>query len=178
MKRHGRRPRFKSPFSEARDRALRTVTLPFRKLPPTTRFLVGFFALATLTTLLLARTHSAMGSADVYQEGEVVRADVVAPADITAEDSRQTDARRAAARAGTPPVWDYDPARVEAAVQNFRTSWAVLRRQAEAHGSSNSNANGSNAQRERTDHEDSHRSSMSPTNLFLQGVRSSNRSQA
>src|SRR5215216_4849745 len=60
MKRHGRRPRFKSPLSEARDRALRTVTLPFRKLPPTTRFLVGFFAAAVLTTLLLAHTNSAL----------------------------------------------------------------------------------------------------------------------
>ena len=99
MKRHGRRPRFKSPFSEARDRALRAVTLPFRKLPPTTRFLVSFFAAAALTTLLLARTHTALTSAEVYQEGDVVRADVTAPADITAEDSRQTDARRAAARA-------------------------------------------------------------------------------
>ncbi len=101
MQRHGRRPRFKSPLSEARDRALRAATLPFRRLPPTTRFLVGFFALAALTTLLLARTHSALTSAEVYQEGDVVRADVVAPADITSEDARQTEARRAAARAST-----------------------------------------------------------------------------
>ena len=148
MERHGRRPRFKSPFSEARDRALRAVTLPFRKLPPTPRFLVGFFALAVLTTLLLARTHSALTSAEDYQEGDVVRADVTAPADITAEDSRQSDARREAARANTPPVWDYDPARIEAAAQSFRASWVTLQQQAEARGSSNSNAAGANSQRE------------------------------
>jgi membrane-associated HD superfamily phosphohydrolase len=148
MKRHGRRPRFKSPFSEARDRALRAVTSPFRRLPPTTRFLVGFFALAVLTTLLLARTHSALTSAEVYQEGDVVRADVTAPADITAEDARQTEARRAAARANTPPVWDYDSARIEAAVQSFRVSWVTLRQQAEARGSSNSNAANATPQRE------------------------------
>lgn len=148
MKRHGRRPRFKSPFSEARDRALRAVTLPFRKLPPTTRFLVGFFAVAALTTLLLARTHSALTSAEVYQEGDVVRADVVAPADITSEDARQSDARRAAARASTPPVWDYDPARIEAAVQSFRTSWMMLRQQSEARGSANNNSANANFQRE------------------------------
>lgn len=148
MKRHGRRPRFKSPFTEARDRALRAVTLPFRKLPPTTGFLVGFFALAVLTTLLLARMHSAMGSADVYQEGEVVRADVTAPADITAENSRQSDASRTAARVNTPPVWDYDPARTEAAVQSFRTSWVTLRQQAAARELSNSNGSNANSQRE------------------------------
>jgi putative nucleotidyltransferase with HDIG domain len=149
MKRHGRRPRFKSPFSEARDRALRTVTLPFRQLPPTTRFLVGFFALAVLTTLLLARTHATLTSAEVYQEGDVVRADVIAPADITSEDLRQTEARRAAARANTPPVWDYDPARVEAAVQTFRTSWVMLKQQTDARGSANNNANGANVNSQR-----------------------------
>ncbi|HEX7316049.1 MAG TPA: HDIG domain-containing protein [Pyrinomonadaceae bacterium] len=148
MKRHGRRPRFKSPLSEARDRALRAATFPFRKLPPTTRFLVGFFAAAILTTLLLARTDSALTSAEVYQEGDVVRADVVAPADITADDSRQTDARRAAARANTPPVWDYDPARVEAAVQSFRASWATLKQQSDARASSNNNSANANLQRE------------------------------
>ena len=142
MQRHGRRPRFKSSFSEARDRALRKVTLPFRKLAPTTRFLVAFFALAALTTLLLARTHTALTSAEVYQEGDVVRADVIAPADITSEDSRQTEARRVAARAGAPPVWDYDPARAEAAVQIFRTSWVMLKQQSDARGSANSNAAG------------------------------------
>jgi hypothetical protein len=60
MTRHGRRPRFNTPLAEARDRALRAVTRPFRWLPPTTRFLVGFFVLAAFTTLLLARTHSAL----------------------------------------------------------------------------------------------------------------------
>ncbi|MFL6253828.1 MAG: hypothetical protein ACJ74T_02290, partial [Pyrinomonadaceae bacterium] len=150
MKRHGRRPRFKSPFSEARDRALRVVTLPLRKLPPTPRFFVGFFAVAVLTTLLLARTHTALTSAEVYQEGDVVRADVTAPSDITSEDSRQTDARRVAARASTPPVWDYDPARIEAAVQSFRTSWVMLRQQTDARGSANSNAANANSQRELT----------------------------
>src|SRR3712207_3625243 len=148
MKRHGRRPRFKSPLSEARDRALRAVTLPFRRLPPTPRFLVGFFALAVLTTLLLARTHSSLTSAEVYQEGDVVRADVISPADITGEDARQTDARRASARANTPPVWDYDPARIESAVQSFRTSWMMLRQQAELRGPANANGSNANAQRE------------------------------
>src|ERR1044071_7827140 len=148
MKRHGRRPRFKSPFSEARDRVLRTVTLPFRRLPPTPRLLVGFLALAILTTLLLARTHSSLTSAEVYQEGDVVRADVTAPADITGDDSRQTDARRAAARANTPPVWDYDPARIESAVQSFRTSWMMLRQPAEVSANANSNGSNANVQRE------------------------------
>ena len=142
MKRHGRRPRFTTPLSEARDRALSVVARPFKLLRPTARFLAGFFALAVLTTLLLARTHSALTSAEVYEEGDIVRADVVAPADISAEDPLQTVARREAARRDAPPVWDYDPARVEAAVQSLRASWAALRQQSEARGHANSNAAG------------------------------------
>ncbi|HEX8557612.1 MAG TPA: HDIG domain-containing protein [Pyrinomonadaceae bacterium] len=152
MKRDGRRPRFKSPLSDARDRALAAATRPLRALRPTTRFLIGFFALAVLSTLLLARTRSALTSAEVYQEGDVVRADVVSPADITAEDPRQTEARREAARAAAPPVFDHDPARAEAAAQSFRGSWLALRQQAESGGASaNSNGAGANSQRERAE---------------------------
>jgi putative nucleotidyltransferase with HDIG domain len=152
MTSHGRRPRFQTPLSEARDRALGALKRPLRALRPTTRFLVGFFALAVLSTLLLARTRSALTSAEVYQEGDVVRADVIAPADITFEDARQTEARREAARRETPPVWDYDPARIEAAVQSFRAYWLALKQQADSqHGAANSNAPGSNAQRERAE---------------------------
>ncbi len=151
MKRDGRRPRFTTPLSEARDRALGAVKRPLRALRPTTRFLIGFFALAVLSTLLLARTHSALTSAEVYQEGDVVRADVIAPADITAEDSRQAEARRETARRDTPPIFDYDPARVESAVQSFRTSWGALKRQADARGDANNNASNANAQRERAE---------------------------
>ncbi|MET0626647.1 MAG: HDIG domain-containing metalloprotein [Pyrinomonadaceae bacterium] len=148
MKRHGRRPRFSTPLSEARDRALALVKRPLLVLRPTARFLVGFFTLAVLSTLLLARSHSSLTSAEVYQEGDIVRADVVAPADITAEDPRQTEARREAARRETPPVWDYDPARAETAVQSFRASWAALRRQAAARETAaNNNASNANAQR-------------------------------
>ena len=152
MTRQGRRPRFSTPLSEARGRALALVKRPLQALRPTTRFLIGFFALAALSTLLLARTHSSLTSAEVYQEGDIVRADVVAPADITAEDARQTEARREAARRETPPVWDYDPARTETAVQSFRASWAALRRQAAAReAAANSNASNANALRERAE---------------------------
>ena len=147
MKRYGRPPRFTTPFAQARGRLLGFAMRPLRRLRPRTRFLVGFFALSVLSALLLARTHSSLTSADVYQEGDVVRADVISPADITAEDAAQTAARREAAHRETPPVWDYDPARVEAAVQKFRASWVALKQQAEARAGANSNAVNLNAQR-------------------------------
>jgi putative nucleotidyltransferase with HDIG domain len=148
MKRQGRRPRFTSPFADARNRLLRSALRPFLWFRPTTRFLLGFFALAILSTLLLARTRSALTSAEVYQEGDVVRADVVSPADITAEDAQETNARREAARRDTPAVWDYDPTQIESAALNFRASWVVLKQQADARNAANTNSLNANAQRE------------------------------
>jgi cyclic-di-AMP phosphodiesterase PgpH len=145
MKRHGRRPRFDTPLTRARDLVVGAVMRPLRRLRPTTRFLLCFLALAALSTLLLARTRSALTSAEVYQEGDVVRADVVAPADIGSTDERATAARREAARHDTPPVWAYDPTQSESSVQNFRALWAALRQQSDAR-ASNTNGPGSNSQ--------------------------------
>src|ERR1051325_2838373 len=120
MKRHGRRPRFNTPLTEARDLLVRAVMRPLRWFRPTTRFIICFLALASVSTLLLARTRSALTSAEVYQEGDVVRADVIAPADISSTDARATEARREAARRETLPVWNYDPTQIESSVQSFR----------------------------------------------------------
>jgi putative nucleotidyltransferase with HDIG domain len=99
--------------------------------------------------MLLARTRSALTSgAEVYQVGEVVNADVAAPADITAEDARESESRRQAARRGAQPVWNFDP-QIESAAQSFRASWASLKQNAEARGAANSNAANKNAQHER-----------------------------
>jgi putative nucleotidyltransferase with HDIG domain len=119
---------------------------PLRWFRPTTRFLLCFLALAVVSTLLLARTRSALTSAEVYQEGDVVRADVTAPADITSTDARATEARREAARRDTRPVWAYDPTQIESSVQNFRALWVALKQQSEARAGANSNGPGSNSQ--------------------------------
>src|ERR1700742_977777 len=148
MKIQGRRPRFTSPFADARNRLLRSALRPFRWFRPTTRFLLCFFAFAILSTLLLARTRSALTSAEVYQEGDVVRADVVSPADITVEDARESEARREAARRETPAVWNYDPTQIDSAVQTFSALWATLKQQTDARGQSNSNNLNANAQHE------------------------------
>src|SRR2546423_1227187 len=152
MKRPTRRPRFTSPLAEARNRVLRAAVRPFKWFRPTTRFLIGFFALAILSTLLLARTRSALTSAEVYQEGDVVRADVVSPADITSEDPRESDARREAARRDAPPVWNFDAWQIEDAAQSFRASWATLKQQSPGgHGNSNQTNGNANGQRERAE---------------------------
>jgi membrane-associated HD superfamily phosphohydrolase len=112
----------------------------FNWFRPTTRFLVGFLTLALLTTLLLARTRSLLPAAESYREGDIVSADVIAPADITAEDVGETERRREAARRRTPSVWNHDPTVAERAAQSFRASWSALKQQADAR-ADNSNHN-------------------------------------
>jgi putative nucleotidyltransferase with HDIG domain len=146
MKRHGRRPRFNTPLTEARDLIVGLVMRPLRRFHPTTRFLLCFLALAAVSTLLLARTRSALTSAEVYQVGDVVRADVVAPADISSTDASETEARREAARRDTQPVWAYDPTQIESSVENFRALWAALKQQSDTRASNNTNGPGSNSQ--------------------------------
>ncbi len=122
------RPRFTTPLADARKVVFRAVARPFNWFRPTTRFAIGFTTLTLLTTLLLAKTHTQV-PAQLYGGGEVVRSNIIAPADISTEDPYETERRRAEAAITTPPVWVYDPTRVETAVQNFRSAWEDVRAQ-------------------------------------------------
>ncbi|HEU4795212.1 MAG TPA: hypothetical protein VFT02_06240, partial [Pyrinomonadaceae bacterium] len=124
----GLRPRFKTPFSQARDKLLAYVISPFMVLQPRTRFLIGCAILVTLTTALLITNFSPTLTED-YKEGEVLAHDIVAPADISAEDVAETERRRNAAREATRPVFNFDSSRTETSVQSFRADWANLTKQ-------------------------------------------------
>ncbi|HEX8472860.1 MAG TPA: HDIG domain-containing protein [Pyrinomonadaceae bacterium] len=146
--RRKRRPKFTSSVATWRDAALLNVARSFRWFRPTTRFIIGFAALTLTTTLLLARMHTPMPD-ELYHEGDVVRSTIIAPADIAIEDARETDRRRNEATDATRPVWNYNPARGEVVVQEFRASWERLRQQTEPTGN-NSNVPNSNSSRSDT----------------------------
>lgn len=88
-----RRPRFTTPFVNARRAAFRAIARPFNWLRPTTQFVIAFTLLSLATTLLLARLHTQMPN-EMYAEGDVVRSDVLAPVDLTVEDTSATRAVR------------------------------------------------------------------------------------
>ncbi len=148
--RPGRRPRFSTPLADARKAVGRRVARPLSWFHPTTRFIIGFAALTLLTTLLVAKSYSQM-SAEMYQEGDVVRADVIAPADISGEDKSETERRRLGAKASTPPVWNYDPSRNEMAAQSFRASWEALQQQAGSRPGTNNANHNTNGNTDRSD---------------------------
>lgn len=121
----GLRPRFKTPFSQARDRLVAYVMRPLMFFRPRTRFLVGCSVLVLLTTFLLLNPQTSALSEN-YKEGEVLTRAIVVPTDITAVDLAETEKRKTAARAATRPVFNFDSTRSETSVQSFLANWEEL----------------------------------------------------
>jgi len=121
----GLRPRFKTPFSQARDKAVAYAIRPLMYFRPRTRFLIGCGILVLLTTLLLLSSRST-GFTENYRLGDVLTRSVVAPNDLTAVDTVETERRKAAARETTRAVFNFDSSRAESSIQSFRTAWEDL----------------------------------------------------
>lgn len=124
----GLRPRFETPLTRARDSLSRYLMRPLRVLPPRGRFFVGYAFLVVVTTLLLLSGYSSSFSEE-YKEGEVVRRNVVSPADINTIDIAETEKRRTAARERTRPIFNYDSTRAASSSQSFRAAWEDLKQQ-------------------------------------------------
>lgn len=127
----GLRPRFKTPFSQARDKVLAYAIRPLLVFRPRTRFLIGCGILVLATTVLLLSNRSSNFSEN-YKLGDVVSRSIIAPADLTATDNPETDRRKAAAREATRAVFNFDSSRAESSVQSFRTAWEGLKEQTTA----------------------------------------------
>ncbi|HKR10993.1 MAG TPA: HDIG domain-containing protein [Pyrinomonadaceae bacterium] len=122
----GLRPRFKTPFSQARDKLIAYAMRPLMFFRPRTRFLIACSVLVLLTTLLLLNTHSSNLNEN-YKEGDVLTRAIVVPADITTVDLAETEKRKEAARELTRSVFNFDSTRAEISVQNFLASWDDLK---------------------------------------------------
>jgi cyclic-di-AMP phosphodiesterase PgpH len=122
----GLRPRFKSPFSQTRDKLIAYALRPLWVFKPRTRFLIACSVLVLATTLLLLNTHSSNLNDD-YKEGDVLSRAIIVPADITTVDLAETEKRKAAARDATRSVFNFDSSRAETSVQNFLASWEDLK---------------------------------------------------
>src|SRR6185503_4241147 len=127
----GLRPRFKTPFSAARDKLVGYALRPLMAFEPRTRFIIGCCALVILTTLLLVNVSS--GFTDTYKEGEVLNKTVVVPADITTIDAAETEPRRQVTREQTKGVFKCDTSRAETTVQSFRAAREDLKKQEATH---------------------------------------------
>src|SRR5919106_2498074 len=127
----GLRPRFKTPYSQARDKALAYAMRPLMWFRPRTRFLIGCGVLVLLTSLLLLSTRSS-SFPENYKLGDVLSRSIMAPADLTAVDTAATERLKGAARETTRAVFNFDSSRAETSVQSFRTAWEELKNQTTA----------------------------------------------
>ena len=125
------RPRFTTPFSRARDVAAQYLVRPFQVFKPRTRLLLGFGFLVVITVPLLVNNYSS-GSSQDYREGEVIRGNVVARADVNGFDIVETERRRNAARQTTRPIFNFDSTRGESSARSFRAAWEELKGHTEA----------------------------------------------
>jgi cyclic-di-AMP phosphodiesterase PgpH len=123
----GLRPRFKTPFSQARDKLMAYAIRPLMYFRPRTRFLIACSILVIVTTFLLSNRSSSF--TENYRLGDVVARSIIAPADVTAVDAAETEKRKAAARESTRPVFNLDSSRAETSVQSFRSAWEDLNKQ-------------------------------------------------
>src|SRR5215203_1086298 len=124
----GLRPRFKTPFSQARDRLMGYIMRPLMFFRPRTRFLIGCSVLVLLTTFLLFSNRTSNFNEN-YKLGDVLARSITAPADLTAVDQAETDRRKAAIRESTRAVFNFDSSRAETSVQSFRSAWEDLQKQ-------------------------------------------------
>lgn len=123
----GLRPRFKTPFSQARDKLMAYAIRPLMYFRPRTRFLIACSILVIVTTFLLSNRSSSF--TENYRLGDIVGRSIIAPADVTAVDTAETEKRKAAAREATRPVFNWDSSRAEISVQSFRSAWEDLNKQ-------------------------------------------------
>jgi putative nucleotidyltransferase with HDIG domain len=116
-----------------RNAVLRVIIRPYKWVAPSKRpyIIYGFFVV--VTTLLLVNSHSRV-FIESYEEGDVARRTVVAPADIAVMDWAETEKRRAAAKEAARPVFTFDSSRTASATQSFRAAWEDLQRQSAAQG--------------------------------------------
>jgi putative nucleotidyltransferase with HDIG domain len=126
-----RRQRFTSPLDRARNTVIGAVLRPYRWFHPSKRFFIVYGFFVVVTTLLLVNSHSRV-FIESYEEGDVARRTVVAPADISVMDWTETEKRRVAAKEAARPVFTFDSSLTTSAVQSFRAAWEDLQKQAGA----------------------------------------------
>lgn len=123
-----RRPRLVSPIAKARNNALEFLTRPFKWFSPQKRFIITFIFFVVVTTLLLGNPFARSGT-ETYKEGDVVSRTIYSPTDIAGVDTTETERRQREAMEATRPVFTYDSARAERAVQSFQSAWGELKKQ-------------------------------------------------
>jgi len=118
----------KTPTTRFGERVVGVFVRPFGRLSSDQRFWLGFVAVCLLTTLLINNPLWHVSSEPQYREGDVARESIVSPADIYFTDTDEIERLRKDARESVKPIFRYESAKSEQAVQRFLSSWESLQR--------------------------------------------------
>ena len=130
----------RSPLSKWFEWLIEVVTRPFASLTVGQRFWFGFVVLCLLTTVLIHNPLWRAAGEQVYKEGDIARASIIAPADVIFTDKEESDKLKDDARRAVKPIFRFESNKSEQVVQRFLSSWEKLQR----HGGEPANAKQSN----------------------------------
>ena len=117
-----------SPLQKWRRKVWSVIRGPLGAFSPRQQFWIGFAFLSIVTTLFIQNPIWQSAGENFYNEGDIAREAIIAPADIYFVDEAATDRDRETARAAIRPSFSYEPRRGDEAVQNFRSAWEKLNR--------------------------------------------------
>jgi putative nucleotidyltransferase with HDIG domain len=118
-----------STLDRLRNTSLSYLRKPYDKLTENQRFWIGFAFLSIVTTLLINNPIWRTNAAG-YQEGDIARESIIAPADITVEDKKETQHLREASKEGIKPIFNFQSNSADEASQTFLSAWEKLLRSA------------------------------------------------
>ena len=117
-----------SPTQRLRRKVWNAVKGPLGGFSQRQQFWIGFAFLSIVTTLFIQNPIWQSAGENFYNEGDIAREAIIAPADIYFEDIAATERERETVRASIRPIFSLESRRGDEAVQNFRSAWEKLNR--------------------------------------------------
>ena len=130
----------KSPSARGRERIVAAVLTPFRRLSGTQRFALGFAFLCLLTTFIIDNPFWRATGEHSYKDGDIAQESIIAPADVTFNDTEETERLRIEARRSVKPIFRFESNKPDQAVQRFLSSWEKLQRRPDGSSAKSANA--------------------------------------
>ena len=132
----------RSPGTELGKRVATALGRLFGALSIEQKFWIGFAFLCLVTTVLI---HNPLWPSTVeqpYQEGDIARESIIAPADLYFVDTAETERLKNEAKNSVKPIFRYESSKSEQASQGFLSSWEKLQRHGGDGKPTNSDAKG------------------------------------
>lgn len=118
----------KSPGTRIREKIFAAIAKPLSALSDPQKFWTGFALLCLFTTLLIQNPLWSSSNETSYQEGDIARESITAPADIYFVNPEEAERKKAEAKTSVKPIFRYESNKGEQSVRSFVSAWEKLQR--------------------------------------------------